>query len=328
MPVTAKEPAAFALRWSGVVIFILLWEAAPRLGWIDAAFAPPFSTVAAQLGIMAWDGTLVNHLLISAWRGLVGLLTALAVGIPAGFFLGRWFVRTGEAMGPLLRLLSQVNPFTLLPLFLLFFGIGETAKIAVVGWVSLWPILFYTVTAARTVEPNLVKTALSLGIGPRTLFFKVLLPAALPTLFTGVRIGAGLVFFMLVAAEMLGANAGVGWLVHNSAMNYQVSRMYAGALCIVILGYVLNKGLTYLEMALLDYREPSGAVLTNIEAPLHRRPGKLAVILTAVAVVGFIVLGGREVRRINVETTEATHARHDHASFFPLKARVESGSQH
>jgi len=275
----SKTPDAITdrlLRWSGVTVFLLLWETAPRAGWVDPYFAPPFSAVLGALGRLAAEGTLASHLLVSAWRGLSGLAVAVAVGVPAGFLLGQRFRRAGEALEPLLRLLSQVNPFTLLPLFLLFFGIGETAKIAVIGWVSLWPILFYTATAARTVDPLLVKTARSLGVNGTELYRAVLLPGALPTLFTGVRIGSGLVFFMLVAAEMLGANAGVGWLVHNSAMNFQIPRLYAGAVAIIFLGYALNRGLITLEQGLFAWREaPGGSCFgaTGATSPATRQGG-------------------------------------------------------
>lgn len=314
------------LRWSGVVIFFALWEVAPRLGWVDPYFAPPLSTVARALGELAGEGTLLTHLLVSLWRGLSGLAAAVALGVPAGFLLGRRFPLAAEALGPLLRLLSQVNPFSLLPLFLLFFGIGETAKIAVVAWVSLWPILFYTVTASRTVDPLLVKTARSLGVGGLELFRSVLLPGALPTLFTGVRIGAGLVFFMLVAAEMLGANAGVGWLVHNSAMNFQLPRMYAGAVAIVFLGYALNRGLLAVERSLFAWRAASAEAVTGRQAPTVWRPPKAAAALAALLVAALYLGGGWEVRRINLAATSGAHAHHGKHSL-PTPERVEEEKQ-
>lgn len=321
----SKTPDAITdrlLRWSGVTVFLLLWETAPRAGWVDPYFAPPFSAVLGALGRLAAEGTLASHLLVSAWRGLSGLAVAVAVGVPAGFLLGRRFLRAGEALEPLLRLLSQVNPFTLLPLFLLFFGIGETAKIAVIGWVSLWPILFYTATAARTVDPLLVKTARSLGVNGTELYRAVLLPGALPTLFTGVRIGSGLVFFMLVAAEMLGANAGVGWLVHNSAMNFQIPRLYAGAVAIIFLGYALNRGLITLEQGLFAWREaPAEAVSGRPVRPVLR-PGKGGAAVAAALLALLFVAGGWEVRRVNLAAVSGGHSHHGKHGL-PTPERIE-----
>ncbi|WP_084201304.1 ABC transporter permease [Geobacter pickeringii] len=298
------------LRLSGVAIFLLLWETAPRVGWIDPYFAPPFTTVLRAFGRLAEEGTLASHLLVSAWRGLSGLAVAVAIGVPAGFLLGRRFPRVGAALEPLLQLLSQVNPFTLLPLFLLFFGIGETAKVAVIGWVSLWPILFYTVTAVRTVDPLLVKTARALGVGGVELYRTVLFPGGLPTIFTGVRIGTGLVFFMLVAAEMLGANAGVGWLVHNSAMNFQIPQLYAGAAAIIFLGYALNRGLLTLEQGLFDWREAPSEAVSGRPARPALRPGKGGVVLVAVLLALLFVVGGWETRRVNLAAVSGGHSHH------------------
>ncbi|MBI1921004.1 MAG: ABC transporter permease [Geobacter sp.] len=289
------------LRWSGVVVFLLLWEAAPRLGWLDAQFAPPFSTVLGAIHELAADGSLAKHLVISIWRGVTGLLVATLVAIPAGFLLGLRLPVWAAVLDPFLRVLSQVNPFSLMPVFILFFGIGETAKIVVIAWVSLWPILFYTITAVRNVDPLLLKTARSLGITTGELYLKVILPASLPVIFVGLRIGAGLVFFMIVAAEMLGANAGLGWLVHNSAMNYQTPRIYAGATFIVILGYLLNRFLLALERAFFSgEQEQVDLVPARRSSAPSWRPGWRSAAAAASVIFVFLLAGGREVYLSNL----------------------------
>lgn len=300
------------LRWSGVFTLLVLWESAPRLGWVDREFAPPLSTVVATAARLVVAGELTSDIIASLWRGLLGLFFAVAIGVPAAFIAGHVFSRAGRRLEPLLRVLAQVNPFTLLPVFLLFFGIGEAAKIAVIGWVSLWPIFFYTWTGVRTVDPLLVKTARSMAAGASDLYLKVLLPGALPTIFTGVRIASGLVFFMLVAAEMFGANAGLGALVHRSAMNYQIPEMYAGSACIVLLGYLLSRGLHLAEQGLFWYREDAGAVITGESAARRWRVGKRSVYLLAGAVAAFLILGGWRVREINYESTQSIYGHHHH----------------
>ena len=218
--------------------------------------------------------------------------------------------RTAESFDPLLRILSQANPFALLPVFMFFFGIGETNKIAVVAWVALWPIIYYTLGGIRTVEPALVVTGRSLGLDGMTLTLRVLLPAALPTLFVGVRIGAGLVFFMLVAAEMLGASAGLGALVHNSAMNYQIPRMYAGTAAIIVLGYLFACGLRHLEANLFAGQLPSAAPSRSRRS---LRRGRIEAAITAVVLLGVLGGGAFEVRRVNERNRTSGHAeRHHH----------------
>jgi NitT/TauT family transport system permease protein len=239
--------ASVALRWAGVLFVALLWEVAPRVHWVDATFVPPLSAVVATIGMLLRDGGLLNDVLASSLRALAGLSVALVIGVPLGTMLGRSSSDVRRLCDPFLRLLSQVNPFSLLPVFLLIFGSGEPVKVAAVAWVAVWPVMFFSITGVATADPALVKTAQSFGISHRELLVKVILPAAIPTLFVGVRIAANLVFFVLVGAEMLGTNAGLGWLVHNSAMNYQIKGIYAGALLVVLLGYGLSKTLDCAE---------------------------------------------------------------------------------
>ncbi len=305
----------FLLRWSGVAAFLLLWEMGPRLGWVDGYFLPPFSTIVVEIFNLFADAYLSVHILVSVWRALVGLLIAVLIGIPFGILLGRVYPRTAEALSPILRILSQVNPFSLLPVFVLFFGIGETAKLAVVAWVSVWPVLFYTMTGTRTVDPVQEKSAASMGISPGELIMKVILPAALPTIFVGIRIGATITFYILIAAEMLGASAGLGFLVHNAAMNYQIPRIYAGATFIVIFGYLLNRALIFIGNLLFAWQENSSTTVTanaTVTTPSWR-PGRLSAVAAGIALLAIVLFGGIEVDKVNKEaasTDPGAHSRH------------------
>jgi len=288
------------LRSSGVMVFLILWEIGPRLNWVDPYFVPPFSAVLAETGKLFADGSMFIHLLVSMWRVLLGLLSALLVGLPLGFVLGRWLIETSQALGPVLRVLSQVNPFSLMPVFMLFFGIGETAKIAIIAWVSLWPILFYTISAVRNVDALQIKTALSMGVSGAGLCLKVLFPAALPVIFVGIRIAASISFFILVASEMLGASAGIGWLVHNSAMNYQIPRIYAGATFIVILGYMLNRSLLSIERDLFIWREETCTFIrtaTTIQPAVRIR--RVSAAVAGMTILLVLALGGHEAQKVN-----------------------------
>ncbi len=299
------QAGRLVLRSSGVILFLLLWELAPRLEWLDPYFVPPLSVVIGEAGTLLREGSLPIHLLVSVWRAIVGLLVAMAIGLPLGFLLASRFQQLAEAIDPMLRVLSQVNPFTLLPVFMLFFGIGETAKVAVVAWVSVWPILFYGMTAAREVDPVQIKSAASMGIGSTDMLLKVILPGALPTTFVGIRIAASLTFYILVAAEMLGAGAGLGWLVHNAAMNYLIPRIYAGAACIVVLGFVLNRFLLWLERVLFVWREEISILPGEAAVAVSPwRPGRYAARALVGGVLAVLLFGGIEVQRINREAAE------------------------
>jgi NitT/TauT family transport system permease protein len=314
------------LRSSGVIVFLVLWEMAPRLGWLDPYFVSPLSVVLAEAVKLAVSGELPVHLLVSTWRALTGLTVALVIALPLGVVLGRWPTALTEALDPLLRLLSQVNPFTLLPLFLLFFGIGETAKVAVVTWVTLWPILFYTATAARNVDPVQIKTAASMGVSRAQLLLKVILPASVPTIFIGVRNGASLTFFILVAAEMLGTNGGLGWMVHNAAMNYLIPRIYAAAAIIVMLGFLLNRFLLHMEESLFVWHD-SPAIFRRTGQPRlsPRRPGRWTLLSGAIVLLLLLIVGGLEVRRVNRESMNGRPAESSHSGHFGTPLEVSPG---
>ncbi|MBJ6724321.1 ABC transporter permease [Geomesophilobacter sediminis] len=243
------------LDWYGIVFLVVLWELGPRQGWIDSQFFPPPSAIVAEALKMAQHGELLIQITSSLKRLLQGLLAALAFGIPLGFLLGGWFPRLTTFLRPLLRLLGQINAFSLFPLFVLFFGIGELAKFAVIFWSCLWPILFTTIAGVQEVDPLFVKVARSMGGGRTTLFVKVLFPGALPSIFTGIRLGATTAFLMLIAAEMIGASAGLGWLVHNSSVNYVIPRLYLAASIIAFLGMGMNSLLHFWEGRVVRWKQ-------------------------------------------------------------------------
>ena len=168
------------------------------------------------------NGEMQGHVLVSLGRSAGGFALAALVAVPLGFLLGGSFNTFERLINPVIRFLSQFNPFSLFPIFILFFGIGELSKTAMIFWVCIWPILFNTITGVKGIDPLLVKSARSMGTGLFTLFFKVILPAASPGIFTGLKMGSGTAFFILIAAEMIGASRGLGWLVWNAQTNFQI----------------------------------------------------------------------------------------------------------
>lgn len=204
---------------------------------------------------MAERGELLIQITSSLQRLFEGLAAALVVGIPFGFILGGWFPRLTHFLRPLLRLFAQLNAFALFPLFVLFFGIGELAKFAVIFWSCLWPILFTTIAGVQGVDPLYVKVARSMGSGRLTIFVRVLFPGALPSIFTGIRLGATVAFLMLIAAEIIGATAGLGWVVLNSQINYVIPRLYLAAAIIAFLGMGLNYLIHFIESSVIKWKE-------------------------------------------------------------------------
>jgi NitT/TauT family transport system permease protein len=240
-------------RSAAIVAFFALWEALPRLGLVSSAYLSPPSDILAAIADLAAKGELGRHLWASLQRSLAGLLIAVAGGVGLGLLMG-WFARVERVLDPLLQLFRQTSAFALFPVFLLLLGIGESSKVAIICWASFWPVLLNTIAGVKQVDKLLVQSALSMGAGRGFIFRKVVLPAAAPSIFTGVRLGGAYCITALVAAEMIGAHAGLGFLTLNSQETFQIPAMYAGILLLAILGLALNYGLAFLEGRLTGWR--------------------------------------------------------------------------
>lgn len=218
-----------------LAIVLLAWETLPRLGVINPLFIPPLSGVITALRELAGNGEMATHAAISLQRAALGFAAGAVLGLPLGLVLGGWFPRLQTALEPLMELFAQANPLILFHVIILFLGIGEAAKTFIIGWLCLWPVTFATITGVRTADPTLLKAARSLGLGRAGLFVRVTLPAAAPSIVTGLRLAAGYAFIMLIAAEMMGASSGLGWLVIQAQESYHITRIFAGAFVITLL---------------------------------------------------------------------------------------------
>ena len=242
-------------KYTAIVVFIVLWQVLPMIGVINPIFVPTPTTIAATIWGLLVSGELITDILASLWRVLAAFVLALVVGLSVGLLLGGFFKSVEKAVNPLLQLISQANPFTLLPVFIAFLGIGEVSKIAFIYFVTQWPIIFNTVTGITNVDPVLVKVARTAGLSKLQIFWKVLLPASLPTVFTGIRMAAVFSLFMLIGAEMLGSTAGLGYLVMQAegVMNYPV--MYAAIVVTAIFGIVFMYVITLVEKRLTSWKQ-------------------------------------------------------------------------
>ncbi|MGW4164402.1 ABC transporter permease [Streptomyces sp. NPDC004788] len=243
-------------RSAAVVALLLLWEAAPRLGIVDRTFLPPFSEVARAWWELAADGQLADHLRASLTRSLSGFGIAVAFAVPFGLLIG-WYRPVADLLGPLLEVFRNTAALALLPVFVLLLGIGETSKISIVVYACVWPVLLSTISAVQTVDPTLLRLARSLDLPAVRLFQKVILPASVPAVFTGVRLAGAVSILVLVAAEMIGAKAGLGYLVNASQYNFAIPQMYAGIITISAVGVVFNQLLVALERRLSSWRVPA-----------------------------------------------------------------------
>lgn len=243
----------WAKRSLAIAAFLLLWEVAPRLGLVDRVFLPPFSEVLVATWELVLNGQLWAHVSASLSRAITGFVIAVAAAVPLGILIA-WYRPVADLLLPILELFRNTAALALLPVFVLILGIGETSKIALVIFACTFPILLNTITGVRTVDPLLVKSARSLGFGPLALFRKVVLPAAVPSIFTGIRMSGAASILVLIAAEMVGAQSGLGYLINASQLNFLIPDMYAGILTIALVGLALNGILVTLERRFSRWR--------------------------------------------------------------------------
>jgi len=246
-----------ATKSAAIVALLLLWETAPRLGLVDRTFLPPFSEVARAWWGLAADGQLADNARASLVRSFSGFGLAVAVAVPLGLLIG-WYRPVADLLGPLLEVFRNTAALALLPVFVLLLGIGETSKISIVVYACTWPILLNTVSAVRNVDPTLLKLAKSMDLSAPRLFQKVILPSSVPVIFTGIRLAGAASILVLVAAEMIGAKAGLGYLINASQYNFAIPQMYAGIITISAIGVVFNQFLVTVERRLSSWRVPTG----------------------------------------------------------------------
>ncbi|GAB3662797.1 ABC transporter permease [Actinocorallia lasiicapitis] len=236
-----------------IALFLALWEIVPRTGLVDRVFVPPFSEVLVALKDLAQSGALWEHTKASLLRSFAGFVIALGVSVPLGLVLG-WYKPVADFLNPLLEVFRNTAALALLPVFVLLLGLGETSKISIVVYACAWPILLNTIAGVKGVDPLLIKSARSLGLPAHRLFQKVILPAAVPTIFTGVRLAGAYSILILVAAEMVGAKAGLGFLINDSQFNFRIPDMYAGIVAISAIGLAANHLLLRLERRFSTWR--------------------------------------------------------------------------
>ncbi|GGQ75832.1 ABC transporter permease [Couchioplanes azureus] len=244
---------AIGSRLAAIAVLAAVWETLPRLGVVDRTFLPPLSEVLTAWWQLVRSGELTAHLRASLSRSLSGFALAVAAAIPLGLVIG-WYRPVANLLNPLLELFRNTAALALLPVFVLVLGLGETSKIAIICYACAWPILLNTVSAVRTVDPLLVRSARSLGIRPVGIFQKVVLPAAVPAIFTGIRLAGAFSILILVAAEMVGAKAGLGYLINYAQYNFAIPDMYAGIITISAVGLVVNQLLLAVERRFSTWR--------------------------------------------------------------------------
>lgn len=221
-------------------------------GRLNAALVPPPSKVAATLAGIVQSGAFLQPLAETLKIFFMAYIGASALAIAVGLAMGR-YPAVHDLLDPLVEMLRPLPKPALLPPLILFLGLGDPMKLTLIGLGVFFPVLINTVQGVRGTDPVMVDVARTFGYGRAGLMFKVILPAALPMILSGLRISLGLGLILVVIAEMLAGTGGVGYLILDMQRAFKVPQMYAWIVILAVLGFVLNQVFVFAERRIIPW---------------------------------------------------------------------------
>lgn len=228
----------FVLPVLVMILALAVWDASVRLSG-STLFPRPIE-VARGIAELGRQGLLVKYIAASLFRVTWGFTLAVLVGVPLGLFMG-WFSWAANALNPLVQALRPISPIAWIPIAILWFGISDAAPVFLIFLASVFPITVSAMAAVANIQPVYVRAARNFGLSRAQLFRRVIVPATLPQIITGLRIALGIAWLVVVAAEMIAVNSGLGYLIidaRNAGKRYDL--VVAGMVMIGIIGLVLD----------------------------------------------------------------------------------------
>ena len=265
--VTAKSPGPAAkpvkadariwlsrtLSLLSVLVFLGVWMMATESGWVAPVFLPSLRTVLSEASKLVSSGELWGAVLISSQRVFIGFALAAIVAIPLGILMGVWWPAKA-IVGPFVSLLRPLPSITWIPLTMLWLGIGESQKVAIVFMGSWLYILLATVEATKQVDPLLVRAARNLGAGDLAIMREVILPGSLPGIIAGLKITLAIAWSCVLSAEMVAAQSGLGALIWQAKDWGNLALVLVGMICISITVLLADRLANIIERALLPWQ--------------------------------------------------------------------------
>lgn len=246
------------LGFLSVAVLFFLWWSVTRLELVPALFVPSPGTVFKtfiDVTLRGYRGvTLISHLAFSMYRVLAGFLLAVATAVPLGLLMGR--NRGVKALAdPLIEMYRPLPPLAYYTLLIVWMGIGDASKIALLFLAAFPPLSISTMAAVRRIPVHRIESAMCLGVRGWTLVRKVIFPSALPGIFTGLRVSIGFTYTTLVSSEIVAATNGIGWLVLDAGRFLRTDLMFAGIITMALTGYLLDRLIRGLESLLIPWKE-------------------------------------------------------------------------
>lgn len=243
-------------RWltaASPVLLLGLWEVLSRTGILDARYVPPPSAVLETVLALTRSGELPLHLAISVRRILAGFLLGAAPAVALGLAMG--LNRSVRAlMMPVVAAIYPIPKIAVYPLIIFYLGIGEASKVSIVALSIFFLVLLNTMAGVTGLDRVYFNIARAYGAGGRAVFTTVAWPGALPAIFTGLKLGLGFALIVIVGAELLGSDAGIGFLIWQSYQIFDVEKMFAGLLVTAVLGWTATLALDAIERRALPWR--------------------------------------------------------------------------
>jgi NitT/TauT family transport system permease protein len=259
--------ASLATRLLVPAALVALWELCARAGVVSAVVLPAPSAVAARwlaavrpgpregMSLLAWlfSGELLRDAAASLFRVLAGFLLGAALALPIGLAMGA-SRRAYALLNPLLQVLRPIPPIAFIPLAILWFGLGNPPAIFLIAIGAFFPVLMNTIAGVRNVDAIYLRAARNLGASGGTMFRRVILPAAMPYVLTGMRVGIGTAFIVVIVSEMIAVNDGLGYRILEAREFMWSDKIIAGMLTIGLLGLGIDTGMSRLNNHLLRWQ--------------------------------------------------------------------------
>jgi NitT/TauT family transport system permease protein len=252
-----RQLSGAVVSTASVLFLLILWTAVSMSGKLPPGYLPTPLQIGDELktlftvgykGVPIWE-----HIGISLFRALTGFIIGVAIGVPLGLFTG--YSRIGNwIVSPVMAFVRPIPPIAFIPMVVLYFGLGELGKVVLIVWTAFNYVHVNAHAGAANVPIAYMRAARSIGLTPHQVFTRIVLPAAMPQIFTGLKVAMALSWAVVVAAELIGAQAGLGYMISDAALTFRITAVFVGIGLIGAIGLALNGVLNLAEARLIHWK--------------------------------------------------------------------------
>jgi NitT/TauT family transport system permease protein len=236
------------------VAIVLVWSAIPYSGLVSPALVPTPLQVAERFVSLLWGDRLGLDVIASTQRVILGVALGITAAVPVGFMLG-WYRQVRRFVDPLVNFFRALPPIALIPLVIVYFGIGEAAKVVILFYASFFAGVIVMYEGIAQISPIYVRVARTLGAADDEIFLRVIMPLAVPHMLTALRVALGVAWATLVASELIAARQGLGALIQDAASFFQLDTIYVGIICIGFIALVMDLILRAVSRRLVSWQD-------------------------------------------------------------------------